>query len=71
VVAHSCNPSYKGGRDGEDQGSTPVLSTSPPTKKEKKGKKPTDQMGKSPGSWKMLEKSRHVIFRKTYNKQSR
>jgi hypothetical protein len=25
VVAHTCNPSYSGGRDQEDQGSKPAL----------------------------------------------
>jgi hypothetical protein len=52
LVAHTCNPSYSGGRDQEDQGSKPARSNSlqedPISKKKTKNKK-TNPSQKSTG----------------------
>jgi hypothetical protein len=43
LVAHTCNPSYSGGRDQEDQGSKPALANSSQDLSSKK--KPITKIG--------------------------
>jgi hypothetical protein len=68
-VAHTCNPSYSGGRHQEDHGSKPAnssqdpISKKPITKKRRRGSTKLEALNTNPRAAKKKKKTRGLIFR--------